>query len=177
MSPIKNFILLKRNNVHNSFDWLCEFGTMFKIDENDTAILEELRTDARASTRSIARKVGLPITTVHNRIKRLEREGVIRGYTAVVDHGALGLSVTARVLVTFAQAPGITQADVARAIIAIGADRAEIVTGGSDLLVHLRVASIDELNDFIVRKLRAVAGVGATQTMIVLSSFQAPQTL
>ena len=53
--------------------------------KKDHVILDLLKHDAKLSTREMSEKTGISMTTVHNRIKKLEREGVIRGYMAVID--------------------------------------------------------------------------------------------
>ncbi len=62
---------------------------MKKIDEKDKKILELLLAHADYSTRKIAKETALPITTVHHRIRRLKREGVIKRFTVEVDHHQL----------------------------------------------------------------------------------------
>ncbi len=122
----------------------------------------------------IARQTGLPLTTVHNRIKRLEALGVITGYGISVDETKLGKGLTAYVLVTIApRTPAgikVSQEDVAREIKSIGADEAAIVTGGTDIIARVRAKGLAELNELIVKKLRNIDGVDKTQTMIVLST-------
>ncbi|NPA98660.1 MAG: Lrp/AsnC family transcriptional regulator [Crenarchaeota archaeon] len=69
------------------------------IDDLDKRILELLLQDSRRSTRSIAKALNRPVSTVHDRIKRLERKGVIKGYTVVLDEKALGYQIKALILV------------------------------------------------------------------------------
>jgi Lrp/AsnC family transcriptional regulator, leucine-responsive regulatory protein len=65
------------------------------MDELDWAILDELQADARLSYNELARRVHLSAPSVAERVRRLERDGVITGYQAMVDPGAVGLGVTA----------------------------------------------------------------------------------
>jgi Lrp/AsnC family leucine-responsive transcriptional regulator len=69
-------------------------------DERDLEIIAALQEDARATYADIGRRVGLAASSVHERVRRLERSGAIRGYRAVVDPEALGLLVTALIAVT-----------------------------------------------------------------------------
>jgi len=64
------------------------------IDEVDRKILNELLRDCRRSYRSIARRAGVSVGTALTRIRRLEKSGVIRGYSAVLDHDKLGYQLT-----------------------------------------------------------------------------------
>jgi Lrp/AsnC family transcriptional regulator, leucine-responsive regulatory protein len=69
------------------------------MNERDAAILRALQADGRATYAEIGKKVGLAPSSVHERIRKLERTGVIRGYRATVNPEALGLFVTALVSV------------------------------------------------------------------------------
>ena len=71
-----------------------------KITEADEQLLSLLREDARASTAQIARRLDLSRTTVQSRIDRLERAGVIRGYTVRVDEGVEQARIRAHIMIT-----------------------------------------------------------------------------
>ena len=66
-----------------------------KFDETDEKILKNLMVDARLSARQLALKLGMSTVTVLSRIKKLEKEKIILGYTAIIDHEKLGYSLTA----------------------------------------------------------------------------------
>ena len=72
---------------------------MHEIDEKDYAILEVLKENSGLSIQKIAKKTGIPIATVHNRIKKLKQEGIIERYTIVIDKAKLGRKMTAHVLI------------------------------------------------------------------------------
>ena len=67
---------------------------MSQLDETDFKILDALLDDARLSSRQIADRVGVSVGTVLSRIKRMENEGIIKGYSAIVDHEKLGYELT-----------------------------------------------------------------------------------
>jgi Lrp/AsnC family leucine-responsive transcriptional regulator len=69
-------------------------------DQRDLEIIAALQEDARATYADIGRRVGLAASSVHDRVRKLEHSGVIRGYRAIVDPEALGLFVTALIAVT-----------------------------------------------------------------------------
>ena len=72
------------------------YGTMPSVlDERDLAILGALQEDARATYADVGAEVGLSASAVHERVRKLEQQGVIRGYRAVLDAEAVGLLVTA----------------------------------------------------------------------------------
>lgn len=148
---------------------------MVELDAKDLKILELLRHDAKMTFQQISRKTQIPVTTVHNRIKRMEASGVIKGYTVQLDHKKLGKNITAFVLITVTYLlPGgrkISQLDLARAIMALPAvEETHIVTGGTDIITKVRVKDMDELNKFVIDDLRRLDGVENTQTIIVLST-------
>lgn len=143
------------------------------MDEKDRKILDLLQWDAKLSTSQIGKQLSIPTTTVFNRIKALEKEGIIKGYTAKLDYAKLGLPITGHILVTVSytlhDGERVSQEVVAREIKRLGCESVSIVTGETDIIVKVRVADVEQLNDFVVRKLRAIKGVDKTRTMIVLS--------
>ena len=151
-----------------------EFLSRFmELDEKDLKILGVLKENAKLTTSQISKKTKIPITTVHNRIKGLEKVGVIKGYTVVLDHKLLGEEVLVYILVTVNyNIPGkkISQEDIANQIKkSQNVEEVNITTGENDMIVKARFGSISQLNDFITKTLRNIEGVDRTQTMVVLS--------
>jgi Lrp/AsnC family transcriptional regulator, leucine-responsive regulatory protein len=135
-------------------------------DDRDLDILAALQEDARATYTDIAQRVGLSASAVHDRVRKLERSGVIRGYRAVVDPEAVGLFVTALVAATPFD-PGQPD-DLPDRV----ADFPEVedclsVAGEANYILKVRVRTTTELED-LIRRLREKAGV-ATRTTVVLS--------
>lgn len=138
------------------------------MDDIDRRLLALLLRDARASYAELARAVGLSAPSVHDRVRRLERSGAIRGYAAVVDPAALGLGVTA--LVGILQREGAEQEDLAAALAQL--DQVEdcwAVAGEEAFVVKVRVADVDAL-EHTLGVLRRTAGVARTRTTVVLST-------
>ena len=149
---------------------------MSKIDDKDLKILKMLREDAKLTTYQISKKTLTPVTTVYNRIKKLERLGVIRKYTVEVDEKKLGKNIMAVVLITvnytLPDGRKVSQIELAKQISRHPyVENLCIVTGGTDIIMTVRVESVEKLNDFIIKELRDMDGIDKTQTMIVLSSF------
>lgn len=141
------------------------------LDEKDIAILEILQENARLTIKELSKKVGFPITTAHARLKRLEKEGFIRAYRAILDPKKLGFETIAFVFVSFSREQGIDQRKVAEVISRFPeVQEVHIITGEWDILVKVRVGSVSELGDFVVNKLRNVEGVEKTYTSVVLES-------
>ncbi len=144
-----------------------------KIDKKDKIILEVLKEDSSLSSKAIARKTLIPITTVHNRITKLKQEGVIKRYTLELDEKKLGRNIFAHILIKVdnkeLKEKGLTQEKLATKIKKErGVDQISIVAGGSDIILKVGVKDIDELNEFVVNKLKDYDGVESTSTMVIL---------
>ena len=138
------------------------------MDDTDRRLVSALQTDARASYADLARLVGLSAPSVHERVRRLERTGVLRGYHADVDPKAVGLGVSA--LVGIMQREGVEQDELATRLEAVPeVEDCWLVAGDEAFVVRVRVADVDAL-EHTLGVLRRVPGVGRTRTTIVLST-------
>jgi len=145
----------------------------YTLDEKDLLILDILRNDASKTKKQIAKKLNLPLTTVHNRIFKLEKEGIITGYKAVVDAKKLGLDVSAFISISVSYGSwDYSQTETAKKIRSLeGVESVAIVAGGSDMVAYVRKKNTAELNNFILNHLRKIPGIDKTTTMVVLSEF------
>ena len=146
-----------------------------EIDEKDMKIIEILKDHAEFTTRQIAKKTLLPITTVHNRIRKLRKEGIIRKYTVKLDNEKLGKSFVSYILVSvnlpILKQKHKTQRDLAQELKKFYfVERADIVTGGTDIVVIVRVKDVNEFDDCLLNKLQLIEGIDKTQTLIVIHS-------
>lgn len=141
------------------------------MDSIDREIVRLLHANGRLNQERLARLVNLSRPAVHERVKRLEGRGIIRGYQALVDWTAVGLPVTAFIWVrTVGTGCGTTGA----ALAALGREDAAVaechrVTGEWCLLLKVRAASPLALQD-LIDAMRAVPGVAATMTTLTLST-------
>lgn len=132
----------------------------------DDQILDLLRRDARTSTSAIARKLGIARSTVQGRIERLEKTGVIRGYTVQLAPAALSRQVEAHVMIVIDPAQ---QATVERKLKTMSAvTQLLTVSGTFDLIAMIGTESTEAL-DVALDAVRECPGVKSTQTSIVLS--------
>jgi len=137
-----------------------------QLDEVDKAILRELISNARLSFREVARRVGVSTATVVNKVRKMEEEGVIKGYTAIVDVEKLGYDVTALIEVVISKGK---VADVEEEIAKMPNVQAVYdVTGQSDAIIVARFKSRAELSKF-VKKLLSMEYVERTITHVVLN--------
>ncbi len=137
------------------------------VEELDRRIVELLVTDGRMSYTDLGKATGLSTSAVHQRVRRLERRGVIRGYAAIVDPEAIGLPLTAFVSVKpFDPSAPDDIADRLAGVPEIEACHS--VAGDENYILKVRVATPAELEHLLAR-LRALAGV-STRTTVVLST-------
>jgi Lrp/AsnC family leucine-responsive transcriptional regulator len=141
------------------------------LDEKDMSILEELTKDSRKTTKAIAKELDIPRATVHDRISRMEKRGVIRRYTAVPDFSQLGLGVTAFILAQFDHAEGRSQRETAEEVADIpGIYEVHLISGEYDILLKVRGSSMEEIGNLVVDRLREVKGVARTLTCASFST-------
>jgi len=141
------------------------------LDEKDVALLELLQENARLTVKELSRKIGSPITTTHARLKRLEKEGFIKAYRAILDPKKLGLNTLAYIFISFSREKGLDQRKVASEIAKIPeVQEVHIITGEWDILAKVRVSNVDALGELVVNKLRNIEGVEKTYTSVVLEN-------
>lgn len=138
-----------------------------KLSEGDRRLLSVLRENARASTAEIARRLDTSRTTVHSRIERLERQGVIAGYTVRMGRDAERGHIRAHIVITVApkQMPAVVEA-----LHAMPELRALHSVSGPFDLVALAVAPGVEAMDALTDRIGALDGVERTTSSIVLSA-------
>jgi len=141
------------------------------LNEKDTQILTVLKDNAKLTTSQISKLTRIPITTIHNRIKKLEKERIIKNYTLNLDYEKLGKPLKAYILVSVTPLSHkkLSQEDIGKKIKSYeNVETVDIVTGATDLLVQVRAENMKELNQFITNKLRNIEDIDKTETMMVL---------
>jgi DNA-binding Lrp family transcriptional regulator len=137
------------------------------IDELDRSILAELLRDCRKSYRAIARRTGLSVGTVLNRIRKMEQGGMIRGYSALLDHEKLDYQLTVLAEITVSKGRLV---EMEQAISKLPNTCAVYdVTGLTDALVIAKFRSRAELSRF-TKSLLAMPFVDRTNTHVVLTT-------
>ena len=138
------------------------------LDATDLEIVELLREDARRTLADVGERVSLSAPAVKRRVDRLERDGVIVGYTALVDHALLGRPLQAFTELRFAGNLPVDQ------IAGIARDIPEVQTifttaGDPDALAWIRVRDVDDLKR-VIDLLRRSGRVTGTKTLMVLGT-------
>ncbi len=144
-----------------------------KLDKKDLIIIEYLKKDSSLTTQKISRQTRIPITTIHNRIKKLKKKEIIKNYTINIDYTKLGKPLSAYILITIdynlPNNKKTNQLEIAKKIKSFEeVTSTSIMAGTTDIIIKTRSESMEELNDFILEKLRNIQGVDKTQTLMVL---------
>ena len=121
-------------------------------DEKDRKIIAALKVNSREPIRDIARKTGLRPSTVHQRMQRMVKEGVIRGFTVRLDNKAVSENFIVFMYITTSQDLPLSFFADTHIREAFG------MTGEYDLLLKLKFSGIEEFNDYIIniRKNKAI---------------------
>ncbi len=138
----------------------------FELDETDVEILRSLNDNARKSFRDIAKELHISLTTVSNRVKMLEKAGIIQGYIPVLDPSKLGYDITAIIGIKVIHGRIVeTERDLAKdpAVYAVFDS-----TGDWDAIIMARFKNRENLNDFVKRALDH-ENVDKTYTQVVLN--------
>jgi Lrp/AsnC family transcriptional regulator, leucine-responsive regulatory protein len=142
-----------------------------EVDDLDLALLRALAADARQSQRALARQIEMSPPAVADRLARLERSGVIRGYRVDIDWAALGFPVVVYLAVT--AGAGMDLSEIIKAIRALPeAEDMSVVTGSLDLLVRLRVRDHTHLRELLLTKIFQISGVQRTETFLSLADVE-----
>lgn len=144
---------------------------MIELDHIDRRILTALQAEGRLPMVDLAERVGLSPTPCQRRVKRLEEEGVIDRYAALVSPPALGLALQAMVQVTLEDHSEKTVEAFEAAIRA----RPEVVacyamTGDMDFLLHVLAADLAQFSEFAMKALLRMPGVRGTRSSFIMQA-------
>lgn len=141
---------------------------MHQLDEIDAQIVAGLQADAKVSLSDLGKRVGLSAPSVLERVRKLERSGVITGYHATVDARRLGLDIAAFIGVSIRDPKHLSAAEVwAQSEPQIM--ECHHVTGGHSLLMKVKTRNTQAL-EHLISRIRQLEGVERTETMVVLST-------
>lgn len=143
----------------------------YNLDKIDTQILGILQKNSNRTTKSIADELGMTTSPVFERIKKLEKEGYIKKYVAILDNKKIGLKLTVFIGITL---QGHTRSYLEKFVTEIN-NFPEIiechrVSGNFDYLLKLVVEDIEAYEHFIISKLTLLPYLGNVQSLITLST-------
>ena len=149
---------------------------VFALDEKDKAILRYIQSNAKATVREIAANVHLSTTPVHERIKRMEEEGVIKQYATLLDHSKINKGLMAicyislkehnkksggKFIKTLSEMPEVTEF--------------YIISGAFDFMLKIVVENMDDYYNFHVNKLGQVENIAQVQSTFIMGIIKAGQ--
>ena len=140
------------------------------MEDLDRRIVDLLRNDGRMSYTDLGKAMGLSTSAVHQRVRRLEERGVIKGYEAVVDHTALDLPLTAFISITPLD-PAAPDDIPERLRNLVEIEACHSVAGDENYILKARVRTPADLEDLLAR-VRATANVATRTTVVLNTSFE-----
>lgn len=142
-----------------------------RLDKIDRQILGLLRRDGRMPHAAIAKEVGLSGPAIHDRVRKLEQRGVIRGYSAIIDPTMVDRNHVAFAQVTLSEGNEFAVDDPIVERICAEPDVLEFhrIAGADCYLIKIRTATNKDLEQ-LLRRIRSIRGVARTRTTIVLST-------
>ena len=142
---------------------------MAKLDDTDRQLLMLLQEDDRKSLAALSEKIGVAVSTINDRIKRLVRYGMITGFHARIAPEAVGLNLLAFIMVSWSN-PKVEASFLERVKASPDVLECNHITGAWNYLLKVRVGTTRDLERFLTETIKAVDGVERTETLITLSS-------
>ncbi len=141
------------------------------LDRIDQKIVAALAADGRQSMAQLAVNVGLSKTPVQARVKRLEKDGYIRGYTAIIDRERLGEGHIAFVQVTLSDTRSLALDAFNKAILAVpDIEQCHMIAGGFDYLLKVRTRDIASYRRVLGERISALPHVAQTSTFVAMET-------
>ncbi len=144
------------------------------MDDTDIRLLGLLQKDCKRTTKAYALDLGLSTTAVYERIKRLEREGVISKYVALLNKQVVGMDFTVLCHVKLSR-------HIKEYVLQFEREVQQLeevtecfhVSGDYDYILKIHVANMASYRDFMVNKLTALNNIGSTQSSFVINEVKA----
>ena len=135
------------------------------MDDTDRQIVEALRADGRMSMRALADHIHISRASAYARVARLERDGVITGYAALIDPVRYGYALSAYVYLDIDQR---SWKPVRRQLLSMAeVDHVALLSGEHDILLRVRASDAVSLRDVVLTRLQEIPEVRSTQTVLI----------
>lgn len=146
-----------------------------KIDQN---ILKILQTDGRVSNVKLAQDINLSPTPCLERVKRLEKDGYIKGYVALLDSDLLGAALVAFIEVSLDRTTTKALDDFRQAVLVMEeVQECHMVAGGFDYLIKVRTRDMNQYRKFLGEKLSMMPHISSTHTYVVMEEVKATSAI
>ncbi|MEM2115761.1 MAG: Lrp/AsnC family transcriptional regulator [Candidatus Woesearchaeota archaeon] len=158
---------MKRNSTNSKLSF----------DKKTLELLNLLEEEGRLSIRKIAKRLSMKPSSVFNRIKKLENEGIIEKYSAIVSREKIGYNVIGFVLVSYKKSV-LSQEELAEKLKKYNQIlEIHIIAGQWDILLKIVEKDVKSLGEFITKTLREIPEIDKTETLIVLKSIKENQNI
>lgn len=149
-----------------------EKATSLSLDETDLRILKALEEDARQSYAGIGKLLGIAHSTVYDRIRKMEKQGVIKGYTIRIDAEMMGIKNITAIMTVYTD-PRETEV-VAQKISELPQTLDVSTSLSEELIIIAKVEALDQesLHEFIANSIAPIQGVLRIRTSIVTKKFK-----
>lgn len=142
------------------------------MDSIDKQIIQTLIADGRIANNQLAEQIGIAPSTCLTRVRALETNGVIKGFTALISRKAQGLNLEALISVSIRAGARQTISEFSEHIKNLEAVIQVFFLGGAeDFIIHVAVVDSDSLRDFVVKNLSAHPSVASTRTSIIFENY------
>jgi len=146
---------------------------MANLDETDRRILHYLQQDATLKTRELSEKLNLSYTPVYERVRRLEKEGVIKKYVALLDREKVGKKLMAFCNIALKEHSKTMGEKFVKAVIAMP----EVmecfnISGDYDFLLKIVVEDMSQYQQFLMQKLGSLENIGSTHSLFVMGEIK-----
>lgn len=149
-----------------------------KLDDIDIELLIELLDDTTRPLNSLSKILGVPKSTIHAKMKRLEKYGIIEKYSIKINREVLNFQILAYIFINFDQSK--TREDQEQVALEIAkdprVDECHLLAGDKDILIKLWARNINELGEYSTKTLKAIKGVGRSITYIVMNQIKKSNT-
>jgi len=148
------------------------------MDQTDLSILDALQQNARKKKSVLARELDMPATTLQERIRRLEKKGVIEGYRAAVNAEKLGLGVQAFIAVSLRHHESNSIRQFEKGIAGVPCIRSCYhLSGRFDYMLHVTVKDLNALGNLVKTEITTLPDFGKCETFLIFSEVQSNQGL
>ncbi len=146
---------------------------MLKLDTTDQAILQHLQENALLTTKELSSRLNLSYTPVYERVRRLEKEGVIKKYVALVNREKIGKNLIAFCNISLKEHSRANGEKFVKAVLSFE----EVVecyniSGGYDFMLKVIVNGMPEYQQFLMNKLGTLDSIGNTHSIFVMSEIK-----
>ncbi|MHA2168621.1 MAG: Lrp/AsnC family transcriptional regulator [Candidatus Kariarchaeaceae archaeon] len=142
-----------------------------KLDQTDLEILKLLRQDSQQPLKTLAERLNSKTSTIHARIKKLEKNNIIQNYTVNINKKAIGQPLVGYVMLIFEKSEtNLDQVAIGQQIAELPrAQEVHLIAGEYDILIKVRAKDIEDLGTFVTKELKDIEGVGPSRTFVSLN--------